>query len=85
MVFINGELEGGDGFVLWINYILISIDSQIFHISPCTLHINTNLIFIAKVSTHKCLFESVVEIAFKNIFYLKIHQNNVFLFLKNNF
>jgi len=31
------------------------------------------------------VFESVVVVAFQNIFYLKIHQNNIFLFFKINF
>jgi hypothetical protein len=26
------------------------------------------------------MFESVVVVAFQNIFYLKMHQNNIFLF-----
>jgi hypothetical protein len=31
------------------------------------------------------LFESVIMVAFQNIFRLKIYQNNIFLFLKNYF
>jgi hypothetical protein len=30
----------------------------------------------------KGVFGSVVEVAFQNIFYSKMHQNNIFLFLK---
>ena len=31
------------------------------------------------------LFDSVVAIAFQNVFYVEMHQNNIFLFFKNYF
>jgi hypothetical protein len=33
----------------------------------------------------KRVFESVVAVVFQSFFYSKIHQNNIFLFLKNYF
>jgi len=37
------------------------------------------------VASHKNSFKSLVVVAFQNVFYLKIHQNNIFLFFKNYF
>jgi len=31
------------------------------------------------------VFEIIVEVAFKNIFYLEIHKNNIFFIFKNLF
>ena len=36
-------------------------------------------------SRRKCLFRSVVAVAFQSVFRAEIHQNDVFLFLKNYF
>ena len=43
------------------------------------------LLWLLKVMKIKMVFESVVAVAFQSIFYSKMHQNNVFLFLKNYF
>jgi len=37
------------------------------------------------IANHKGIFQIVTAVAIQNVFYLEMHQNNIFLFKKNYF
>jgi hypothetical protein len=39
---------------------------------------------VGSINVH-CLFKNMIVVAFQIIFHVKMHQNNIFLFLKNYF